>query len=292
MKKNNTRKHWIHLGIRIIYLYFTQKEKISDLVIKGYNTAAKFYDEAWTKHSRHLDDELLKLLDPAKNSVCVDLACGTGYVTGKLEEITKGKVLGVDRSSGMLEVAKKNYGSKCKFIQSDVLKFLKNQPDNSYDIVTYAWALCYSEPKKVIREIRRVLKPNGRLGIIDNTFFSVFEMFFAGISTVAEDPAMLKNLFNIHPLANKFSLYIKLRFNGMKVLKLWNGEKRSYVPSGKEAINKLIETGTASGYKYLVYDKYHTQVLRRYPINLERLYMTKDGIPITHRYIASIAQKK
>jgi len=292
MKKNKLRKHWIHLGFRIIQLYFKKTEKTTDLVIKGYNTASKYYDDAWTKHSRYLDDELLKFLNPPKNSNCVDLACGTGYVSGKLAQITNGKVIGVDLSPGMLEIAKKKYGSKCKFIKSDVLEYLKSQPDNSFDIVTYAWALCYSKPNQVVKEIKRVIKPKGKIGIIDNSFFSVFEMFFAGIYTVAEDPAMLKNLYKIHPIPNKFSLYMRLWMYGLKVMKTWSGEKKSYVASGKDAIKKLIETGTASGYKYLVYDKYYNKVLKRYPINVEKLYMKKNGIPITHRYVAAIAQKK
>ncbi len=292
MRKKFPRRHWIHLTFRIFQLYLTQTEKTLDLVIKGYNSSSKYYDEAWTKHSRHLDDDMLKRLDPPKNSNCVDLSCGTGYVTGKLAKITNGNVIGVDLSKGMLEVAKKNYGSKCKFIQSDVLEFLKSQPDNSFDIITYAWALSYSQPNHVIPEIKRILKPKGKIGIIDNIRLSVFEMFFAGIYTVAEDPVMLRHLFQIHPMPNKFSLNMRLRMNGLKVLDTWNGEKIRYGATGKDVIKILIETGTASGYQYLVYNKYYNQVLERFPVNVEKLFMTKKGIPIIHRYIASIAQKK
>ena len=292
MKSKNVKKHWIHLGLRVLILYFTQKEKTSDLVKKGYTSISNNYDKGWTDHMRHLTDDMLNKLDPQKNSKCIDLSCGTGYVTGRLAEITDSKVIGVDLSEGMLKIAKKKYGKSCKFEQSDILKYLKSQSDNSYDIVTCAWALCYSKPYEVIKEIRRILRRKGKLGIIDNAFSTIYELFFAGIYTVAEDPIMLKHVYKIHAMGNKYSLYFKLKMNGFKPLYLWNGEERIYVDSGKDVIKKLMETGTSSGYQYFIYDNYYKQVLKRYPINVEKLYKTSKGIPIIYRYIASIAQKK
>jgi ubiquinone/menaquinone biosynthesis C-methylase UbiE len=292
MKSKNIRKHWIHLGLRVFRLYFTQKEKTSDLVRKGYTSISRNYDRGWTNHMRHLTDDMLKKLDPPKYSKCIDLSCGTGYVTGRLADITDSNVIGVDLSNGMLNIAKKKYSKSCRFIQSDILEYLKNQSDNSYDIVTCAWALCYSEPYEVIKEIKRILRNNGKVGIIDNAFSTIYELFFAGIYTVAEDPNMLKHIFKIHPMGNKYSLYLKLKMNGFKILDFWNGEKRMYVESGKDVIKKLMETGTSSGYQYFIYDNYYNQVLKRYPLNVEKLYKSSKGIPIIYRFIASIAQKK
>jgi ubiquinone/menaquinone biosynthesis C-methylase UbiE len=49
----------------------------------------------------------IKLLGDLSNEDVIDLACGEGFYTRILREKTKGKVYGVDISTGMIELAKK-----------------------------------------------------------------------------------------------------------------------------------------------------------------------------------------
>jgi ubiquinone/menaquinone biosynthesis C-methylase UbiE len=149
IKEKPKRKQWFHLLFRIIYVYLTQQQSTSEIVTKGYDTHAHDYDIAWTNHMRDLSDYMIQQLPISKNATCLDLFCGTGYVTGKLADRCNGTIIGVDKSEGMLEVAKDKFGKKCQFIHDDALVFLKMQPDNSFDIITCAWALFYQKPEYI-----------------------------------------------------------------------------------------------------------------------------------------------
>ena len=230
-------------------------------------------------------------LSISNNANCLDLFCGTGYVTDKLANLTKIKVTGVDASPDMIEVAKKNHGDKCHFINDDALEFLKKQPPNCYDIVTCAWAICYSKPYQVIKEISRVLKPGGYVGIIDNKLHAIWEMFLAAIFTVAEKPKMLRHVMKMHILLNKKSLTLRMKFSGLNVLDSWDGEKVHYVSTGIDAVKRMLSTGVFAGCEFFVYKKYRNYVLERFPKIVEERYMQKKGIPIIHRTIAAIGKK-
>jgi len=92
----------------------------------------------------------------------LDVGCGSGMVTRDIARLTKGKVVAVDGSKDMVNVAKK------------VLKGFKNVDlkvgnaeklpfeDNRFDIVTCNLFLMWAEnPQKVVCEMTRVVKPGG-----------------------------------------------------------------------------------------------------------------------------------
>lgn len=56
---------------------------------------------------RHLEvTAFMKLIGRLDNKAVVDLACGDGYYTKKIRELTTGIVYGIDVSSKMIELAK------------------------------------------------------------------------------------------------------------------------------------------------------------------------------------------
>lgn len=94
----------------------------------------------------------------------LDVGSGSGIVTRDIARFTKGKVIGIDGSEDMIEVAR------------NILKDLKNVElrvgnaenipcdDNTFDIVTCNLVLMWADnPQKVVNEMTRVLKPGGRV---------------------------------------------------------------------------------------------------------------------------------
>ena len=55
---------------------------------------------------------LFDLLDIQPEDNVLDLGCGTGHLSKLIRETTKGKVIGVDPSDGMIEKAKENYSDQ------------------------------------------------------------------------------------------------------------------------------------------------------------------------------------
>jgi ArsR family transcriptional regulator len=109
---------------------------------------------------------LLSLL-PKKINLLVDLGCGAGVLINDYLHRAK-KVIGIDASSQMLEVARKNFANnkKIDLIQANVenLPFIKNQ----VDVVVASMVLHHiSNPALVFLEASKILKTNGLLCIVD-----------------------------------------------------------------------------------------------------------------------------
>ncbi len=285
------QKHWIKLVIQICKLYLQKKNNQEELTNRSYNKISSIYDEKWTDHMNKFSIEMVQRIKFPNCGSAVDLTCGTGFVANLISKNFTGEVFGVDISEGMLEMAKKKYGNNCKFIKQDVLDFLKNQPSESIDLVTSAWGLGFLKPYPVIKEISRVLKSNGQLAIIDNSLFTVYEVVFSGLSTVAEHPKSVINVINVRWLPTKGSILRRMSWSGLKILSSWKGQKTYYAKNAEDAINFLISTGTAAGYQYCIDYKYSDIIKKRFGEIFKKYYGTKEGIPITHRYIAAIAKK-
>ncbi len=92
----------------------------------------------------------------------LDVGCGSGMVTRDIAHLTKGKVIAVDGSSQMIEVAKEvlsNYDNvELKKENAEKLSF----NDNTFDIVTCNLFLMWADnPQKVVNEMMRVTKSGG-----------------------------------------------------------------------------------------------------------------------------------
>ncbi len=92
----------------------------------------------------------------------LDVGCGSGIVTRDIAILTKGKVIGVDSSKDMIDVAKhvlKNFDNvDLRICNSKKLDF----DDNTFDIVTCNLVLMWSvDPQMLVNEMARVTKPGG-----------------------------------------------------------------------------------------------------------------------------------
>lgn len=291
-KRAKKRRHWIKLCLRALKIYINQPDNTSFLVKTDYNNIAKFYDNYWTQYINSLSENMLIRLNPPKSSKSLDLTCGTGFVLSKLIETTKGSGTGVDSSEGMIKIAQEKYGHKCRFIQSDVLYFLKKQPSNSYDVVTCAWGLGYLPTFKLIKEISRVLRPGGRVGIIDNSMFSNWESIWFLIIACAEDPNAIRYLIRFHYLPITGSLSWRMWLNGIKVIDSWKGTKIYKLQDGEKAMEQFIRSGAAAGFVQIINDKDKDKIINRVGELLQEYHDKKDFVPIIHRYIAAVGIKR
>jgi demethylmenaquinone methyltransferase/2-methoxy-6-polyprenyl-1,4-benzoquinol methylase len=97
----------------------------------------------------------------------LDVACGSGKLTAELAGIAggKGRVVGLDFSPQMLEVARRDHPG-IEFLEGDAL----NLPfgDGSFDASTIAFGLRnLADPVRGLREMQRVVKPGGRSVVLE-----------------------------------------------------------------------------------------------------------------------------
>ncbi len=144
-------------------------EKVNDL----FATIAPRYDlindlQSFGLH-RYWKRKLIKLAHVKPGEKALDLCCGTGDVAFALVE-QGAEVLGVDFSGPMLSVAKQRQerdGVKnVEFVRGDALKLPAE--DSSVDVLTISYGLRnLSDFEGGLKEMLRVLKPGGRLLVLD-----------------------------------------------------------------------------------------------------------------------------
>jgi ubiquinone/menaquinone biosynthesis C-methylase UbiE len=132
-----------------------------------YVSASKKYDWMAEPSARQLRVPGLTLFPPRENLKILDVACGTGNQLAMYDRAGC-QLSGVERSPAMLEVARKKLGQRADLRLEDASQI--SFASGTFDLVMIALAL-HEMPAAVrpvvLRECRRVAKPDGRILIID-----------------------------------------------------------------------------------------------------------------------------
>ncbi len=201
-------------------------EKNKEVVRKRFNKWPKEYDETffgWVKGYQAVYKQASKLLDgKLHDKKVLDIGCGTGiFLTGLAETYPSSYFVGIDVSDNMILTAnERNKKSKLENLEfklgdSANLSF----EDNSFDYVTSLISLHYWEHDKAIPEIKRVLKPDGKILIADNS-----KPISGKGATKIYDKEELKELFESHGFKNiKHHLSAPSRLWGLLPLAVGTG---------------------------------------------------------------------
>ncbi|HZI69265.1 MAG TPA: bifunctional demethylmenaquinone methyltransferase/2-methoxy-6-polyprenyl-1,4-benzoquinol methylase UbiE [Hanamia sp.] len=148
-----------------------QVEDMFDKIAFRYDFLNRFLsagiDVGWRKKA-------IKLLLPSKPKNILDVATGTGDFALTCYKILKPeKITGIDISEGMLKIGRKKIeeaglNQKIELLNGDSEAILFD--DNTFDAVTVAFGVRnFENLEKGLSEIRRVLKPGGRLIVLECT---------------------------------------------------------------------------------------------------------------------------
>jgi demethylmenaquinone methyltransferase/2-methoxy-6-polyprenyl-1,4-benzoquinol methylase len=125
------------------------------------------------------------------NAIILDVATGTGDIAIAFGKMKSHTVIGIDISEKMVQIGKqkvKEAGLESTvFIQTGDAEDIQF-PDNHFDLVTVAYGVRnYAHLEKGLREMRRVLKPDGKVLILEfmsprNTLFSkLYRLYFTKV---------------------------------------------------------------------------------------------------------------
>jgi len=128
-------------------------------IVDYYDRLAESYDEQrfGNSYGRMVDAEeraILARLAPPRDGIVLDLACGTGRLTG-------GASIGIDASLSSLQVARRKH-SGVTFIQADAARL--PLADNSVNVALCFHLLMHLECgviEEIFSEVGRVLTPGG-----------------------------------------------------------------------------------------------------------------------------------
>ncbi len=203
-------------------------------VTKMFDTISKEYDGLNRVISFGIDvkwrKKVVNIISKQEPRTILDIATGTGDLAINLVKTKASKIIGLDISSGMLEVgkqkiAKKNLNETIEMVLGDS----ENLPfdDNSFDAITVAFGVRnFENLNKGLSEILRVLKPKGTFVILE---------------TSVPTKAPFKQGYNIYtkgimPLIGKL-------FSKDKAAYSYLSESASVFPYGEALNNILYEIG-------------------------------------------------
>ncbi|HSE12993.1 MAG TPA: methyltransferase domain-containing protein [Rudaea sp.] len=136
----------------------------------GWDLAAGDYEPLWRTQLASAQKELLAMARLAHGERVLDVACGTGIVTLDAARAVgaDGHVLGVDLSGQMVDAGRRRADalglSNVSFDRMDAERL--EIPDASFDVALCSLGMMYApEPEQAVHEMRRVLRPGGRMVI-------------------------------------------------------------------------------------------------------------------------------
>ncbi len=123
-------------------------------------------DQRWRKRA-------VRLAKVGPTSDVVDIACGTGDLTEAFADAGVRSVLGIDYTPQMLDIARVKSSRRTRsgapqpvYRTGDATRL--DLPDASADVVSIAFGIRnVSDPLQAAREFRRVLRPGGRLVVLE-----------------------------------------------------------------------------------------------------------------------------
>lgn len=155
----------------------SQTDPVKQQVAAHWNRRAAHFDEDFghsirTAAERAAWDRILNVLIPQRGTLdALDVGCGTGFLS--LELAARGhRVIGIDFAPAMLTEARRKTaqsGAVIRFEEADAEKL--PFPPGSFDLVIsrhVLWTLPH--PEAAIAEWVRLLRPAGRLAVIDGQF--------------------------------------------------------------------------------------------------------------------------
>lgn len=118
------------------------------------------------KYTEPMHNALIKELDGKNFKTLLDMGCGNGTFLSMVLNKFNAEVSGIDISPGMIEKSKELLDDRADLKVGDSEDLPWN--DGSFDIVTCIASFHhYPSPELVLKEIKRVLRPEGILMITD-----------------------------------------------------------------------------------------------------------------------------
>ena len=224
------------------------------------NLIKKYLINVWLDSSRLNNQILQKLIDPTHKSKILDIGCSHGKEVIKITKaVEKPQIWGIDIDNHAISLAKK---LKIKTIKYNIENGLPLK-SNFFDIVIANQIIEHIlDVDRLIKEIKRVLKPSGYLLISTENLSSWHNLvaLFLGWQAFSQHISYLKNIGNPQRLArytnyDKSGMHIKiftprglkelLELHGFEIEEFYGAGYYPFSSLVSEILSKIDRTHTA-----------------------------------------------
>ena len=136
----------------------------SALLAERYTLRAEAYDAFWSPVIRPVGERLLSHLPLSQATNIIDVGTGAGALLPLIQGAAPtATVLGVDRSEGMLQLARQKHPGPLALMDVQRLDL----PSDQFDAAVVAFVLFHLPlPERCLLEVHRVLRPGGWIGTV------------------------------------------------------------------------------------------------------------------------------
>lgn len=265
---------------------------------KDYDKASGDYDSFFSSTMGKYSIEVLRKMNIEEGMNILELACGTGFLTVEMARLLNGRgaITTVDQSLGMLNIARQKLspftGIKLNMQQGDMMELLRSIPSDSVDIVVCGWAICYIKPVEFFKEVKRVLKPKGQVGIIETRIDSEELVMQAFEKVLEKEPSYLQRYIKLELPANTQALQKWFAKGGLNPVACWEGEEILACNSGDDAVEWVQRSGAAAGYIDVIDRQREQDIIVQVREEIDTIIKSGIKSKLSHTYVAGVANKE
>ncbi len=281
---------------RFFQLLETKDQEVAgeEEIILGYDGASSTYEDHWLSVASRPIDEMFEKLEIKPGTRAIDCGCGTGYSTVILAERvgTKGKIIAIDLSSGMIEHAKRRIQqlslSNIEFRIGDVLEELRKMPPESIDVAVMTWLIGYVGCWEIFPLLNRVLKPGGIVGFVAHLDRSPLVPIEVFEEITREEPQSLMKAVKLKFPKDADEIEKHLKVSGFKTLWIRQSTFDFVCHKGQEVFDHVMKSGAGTTFYYALKSSERERIAREFVRRIDNRYQKASEITIVHEYIVGI----
>lgn len=184
-------------------------------------------------------NHIVRVLDIKPSDAVLDVCCGNGIITQQIAKKCD-SIVGVDQAENLLYVAKRGFKEmNCLYVNCSALDMSQFVKPHSFDKIYLQFSLQYfdkrNQGEKVIAEMLKCLKPNGKIFIGDITEH--------------------KNKFKLYNTPIKKAYYYKQKLQGKNRMgKFWKKSELNAICEKLKVIGTYLEQTEELPYAHYRFD--------------------------------------
>jgi ubiquinone/menaquinone biosynthesis C-methylase UbiE len=265
--------------------------------IPDYDLASTAYDDFFSDIMGVHGVSALDEVPIRAGDTVVELACGTGHLTGAVARRLggAGSIRAVDMSGGMLAVARRRLAAfpqlDIAVEQGDMLEFIRRQPDASADLVVCGWAICYTRPVRLLEQVARVLRPGGHVVVIETRADALVGLRKALEAVLAKDPSMMTRVVHVSLPSGPKVLRKWFDAAGLRSLALREGEQALPWDTAAKAVDWVERSGAAAGFRDAIDPSRQAEVRTLLRAELDDRLTADPTLRFHHTFVVGVAAR-